>query len=111
MSSGQGPKAKPDTAETPSKGDGSAQPGMDYSAQASSSIFTADQHHTVSSKRPLGDHTSSDEETQQKPRRKQPKIFIDLTLDEVDIVEGETVESGTIEQLSSTPEMETEAPK
>lgn len=101
----------PDTAEIPFKGDGSAQPGMRYSAQASSSISTADQHHTVTSKRPLGDQTPSYEETQQKPERKQRKILIDLTLDEVDIVEGETVESGTTEQSSSVPGMAMEASK
>ncbi len=107
MSSEQGPG----TGKTPSKGDRSARLGMDYSALASSSKATPNQGHTVSSKRPLTDPTSSDEETQHKPERKQAKIFIDLTMDEEDIVEGEIVESGITEQPGSAPGVETEAPE
>lgn len=101
----------PGTGKTSSKGDRFARLGMDYSAQASSSKATADQGHTVSSKRPLSEPTSSDEETQHKPERKQPKIISDLTMEEDDIEEGETVESGTTEQPSPAPGMETEAPE
>jgi len=107
MSSEQGPG----TGKTPSKGDRSARLGMDYSALASSSKATPNQGHTVSSKRPLTDPTSSDEETQHKSERKQAKIFNDLTMDEEDIVEGEIVKSGITEQPGSIPEVETEAPE
>lgn len=84
---------------------------MDHSAQASASKATADPDRTVSSKRPSSDSTWSEEETQHKPERKQPEVVTDSTLDEKDIVEGETAEPRTGEQPGPTSGMEKEAPK
>lgn len=101
----------PGTSKAPSKGDRSTQPEMDYSVQASASEATSDPDRTVSSKRPSSDSTWSEEETQHKPERKQPGVVTDSTLDEKDIVEGETVEFRTGEQPGPASAIEKEAPK